>query len=82
MINMNDYLLRIKKIIIANIEDGDFGLYFSSDESTHHTFELLFYDGIRLVKICRHWSYFEVFGLTEAEQANLKEFYENIGGAI
>lgn len=82
MINMDNYLLRIKKIILENIEDGNCGLYFSSNELTNDTFELLFYDGTRTVKICRYWSYFEVFGLTEAEQANLKEFYENIGGAI
>ena len=31
-----------------------------------------------MINICYSWSYFEVFGLTECEFAELEEYYEKI----
>lgn len=78
---MIDYLLRMKKIIINNITDGDCGIFFTASQ-IGDTKELLYHDGVRTIMICRHWAYFEVLGCTEAEKADLVAFYKNIGGIV
>jgi len=67
-------LNKIKEIIKANINNARFGIYFTRNYvgDTMHT---LYEDGEVQVDICYDYEYFEVFGLTDAEQEIINQFY-------
>lgn len=70
-------LEKAKKIIKDNFEDGSCGIYntgnFAGDrmETLYETDELE-------ILICPFWAYFEVFGLTDEEFKDLKDFYRSL----
>lgn len=68
---------RVKSIIRHNYSEGDCGLFFIPNR-TSDPMEKLF-DGYGVtVLICRHWSYFEVFGLKAEEEKELTEYYNSL----
>ena len=67
----------VKSIIKHNYSEGDCGLFFTPNFAGDYM-ERLYDGGGVIVKICRHWSYFEVFGLTASEEEELKEYYYSL----
>ena len=66
-----------KKVIEENFDDGDCGLY-DSRNIVGDEMETLYSDPALTIDICYGWGYFEVFGLSDEEFSELKEFYNNI----
>jgi len=69
----------VKSIIKHNYSEGDCGLFFTPNIAGDYMERLYDGDGV-IVKICRHWSYFEVFGLTADEENELKKYYHSLTG--
>lgn len=67
----------VKNIIKENIEDATCGIYFTRNLVGDRMATLLNGDQIK-IDICYEHQYFEVFGLTDREQKEIKEFYYNI----
>ena len=65
---------RAKKIISDNYRDAGCGI-FDCPNFVGDTMETIYDEDGLQVDICYHWAYFEVFGLTEKEFADLKKFY-------
>ena len=70
---------RVKRIIRHNYSEGDCGLYFTPNRSGDYMEKLYDREGVTVL-ICRHWSYFEVFGLTSSEEVDLKKYYNSLTG--
>ena len=77
---MNEYKLEIAKgIITDHLEDGRCGI-FNSRNWVGDTMSTI-YDNEELgltVDLCYNYGYFEVFGLSEEEFADLKKYYDFI----
>lgn len=71
---------RVKSIIRHDYSEGDCGLFFTPNRVGDPMEKL--YEGRNgvTILICRHWSYFEVFGLTADEKEELKKYYDSLTG--
>ena len=71
-------LEKAKEIITKNFSEGDCGIYDSrnvvGDRMTN-----IYTDGDLTIDICYHWNYFEVFGLSDEEFAELARYYSKLG---
>lgn len=68
-----------KKIIKENFKDGDCGLFDTRNLVGDPMITIYSQDGLT-IDICYSWSYFEVFGLTDAEFEKLGDYYEKLRG--
>lgn len=66
-----------KQIIKENIADGKHGI-FDTRNLIGDRMTCLYRGNELQVDICYGWKYFEVFGLTEVEFAELEEYYEEL----
>ena len=65
---------KVKEVIKNNIEDASYGI-FDCRNIVGDPMETIYdEDGVR-IDICRNWEYFEVFGLTDEEFAEVEYFY-------
>lgn len=70
-------LEKAKEVIKENFSDADCGLFFTNN-SVGDTMFTIYEDDEIIIDICYSWSYFEVFGLTEEEEEELKNYYEEL----
>ena len=66
-----------KQIINENYESAEHGLFNSRNLVGDHMENLYHKDGL-IIDICYYWSYFEVFGLSKDEFAELFKFYHSL----
>ena len=74
---MENRLQAVKSLIREYINGGNCtcGLFFTRN-LVNDTMETIYEkDGI-IVDVCYFWDYFEIFGLTEDEQAELTRYYD------
>ena len=74
---MNKAVEKVKEVIKNNIEDAPYGI-FDCCNIVGDPMETIYDDGGVRVDLCRNWEYFEVFGLTNEEFAEVKSFYEGL----
>lgn len=74
-----DKLKVAKKVIKENIKYGYCGLFNTRNDCGDAMTTLYEEDGLT-IDICYFYSYFEVFGLTDAEFQSLDVYYHKIGG--
>ena len=67
----------VKKVIADNYEDARCGLFFTRNWVGDPMETIWEKDGVTIDE-CYHYSYFEVFGLTDEEEVELKKFYEEM----
>lgn len=68
---------KVKEVIKNNIEDASYGI-FNCHNIVCDPMETIYdEDGVK-IDICRNWEYFEVFGLTNEEFAEIEFFYEDL----
>jgi hypothetical protein len=68
---------KVKEVIKNNIEDALYGI-FDCRNIVGDPMETIYdEDGIR-IDLCRNWGYFEVFGLTNEEFAEVESFYGDL----
>lgn len=72
-------LEKAKAIIKKNWENADCGI-FDCHNWTGDPMENLYEDDELRIDICWHYSYFEVFGLSEDEFEELEEYYHELRG--
>ena len=70
---------KVKEVIKNNIEDALYGI-FDCRNSVGDQMETIYDESGVRIEICRDWGYFEVFGLTDEEFAEVEYFY-NFEGA-
>lgn len=70
-----DELAEVKSVIAQNYDCADCGIFFTGNV-VGDEMETIFDGEFFTVDICYGWSYFEVFGCDEDEEAELKEFYD------
>ncbi len=70
-------LSKAKEIIKKNYEDGGFGI-FNSRNILGDEMVTVYEDENLTIDICYEHSYFEVFGLTDSEFEELKEYYYSL----
>ncbi len=68
---------RAKAVIAFHIRDGNCGL-FSTRNTVGDTVTTIYEDDGISIDLCSHWSYFEVFGLTDKEFEELDKFYDAV----
>ncbi len=68
---------RVKEVIKNNIEDAMYGI-FDCRNSVGDPMETIYDENGVGVDICRNWKYFEVFGLTNKEFAEVEYFYKDL----
>lgn len=68
-----------KKIIKENYHHGDCGIFDVRGWAGDKMDTLYSNEGLQ-IDICYHYSYFEVFGLTEGEFSQLENFYYSLSG--
>ena len=66
-----------KRIIKKHFCDADCGI-FNCRNSVGDHMTTIYNDGELLIDICYHWSYFEVFGLSDADFIELEKFYDEV----
>ena len=64
-----------KRIITENFKDGECGIYNCSNLFGDPMATLYDKDNLTIL-ICYNYSYFEVFGLSDADFSELKKFYQ------
>lgn len=69
--NKYNKLEKAKEIIKKNFRYGDCGLFKYRGDPMHNIYNA---DGLK-IDICFCYSYFEVFGLTDEEFKELKDYY-------
>ena len=74
---MNKAVEKVKEVIKNNIEDASYGIFDCCNIVGDPT-ETIYDDGEVRIDLCRNWEYFEVFGLTNEEFAEVKSFYEGL----
>lgn len=74
---MNTKVEKVKAVIAKNIEDALCGI-FDCCNLVGDPMETLYKDDAVQVDICYGWGYFEVFGLTDKEFAEVKSFYVHL----
>ena len=72
-------LERAKEIIKDNIEDASLGLFDCGNLVGDWVVDLNDDDDFK-IKICYDYEYFEVFGLSDSEFEELKEYYDELIG--
>lgn len=70
-------LEKAKEVIKKYFVQGDCGLY-NCGNYAGDPMSTIYEDDNITIKICYCWSYFEVFGLSQKEFSELKEFYERL----
>lgn len=68
---------KAKEIIKANFEYGNCGLFNIRNLVGDPMDTIYVGEGLQ-IDICYGWSYFEVFGLTDDEFKELREWYKNL----
>lgn len=68
---------KVKEIIKNNIEDALWGI-FDCRNTVGDPNETIYDEGGVRIDICRGWAYFEVFGLTNEEFAEVESFYKDL----
>lgn len=71
-------LEKAKEIIKENYEDGNCGIFSTRNWCGDPMATIFDEDGLT-IDICYHYSYFEVFGLSDAEFKELEKYYEKLG---
>lgn len=72
-------LKKIKQIIKENIEDYNCGIY--NTRNIVGDFMINLYEGKYFtLDACYHWPYYELFGTTDEEFKEIKEYYNSIKG--
>lgn len=74
---MINKLEKAKEIIKENYEDYDCGIYNTRNLVGDDVGTLYNEDGLR-IDACWNYSYFEVFGLSDEEFEELKEYYKSL----
>ena len=74
---MSNKLDIAKKIIKENFKSADCGIFNCRNWAGDPMETIYTSDGLT-IDICYYYSYFEVFGLSEEEFNELKEYYEGI----
>lgn len=69
-----DLVEKVKDIIEANYCDAQYGI-FASHNTIGDEMETIYEDEEVLIDICYDWGYFEIFGLTDDEFAEVEEYY-------
>lgn len=70
-------LEKAKEIIKANYEDADCGI-FNSRNTIGDTMNTIYQGEGLTIDICYGYAYFEVFGLSSAEYAELEDYYYSL----
>lgn len=73
----NEVVENVKKVIKDNYDDADCGIFFTRN-LVGDLMGNIYKNGDVEIDICYHWSYFEVFGLTEDEEEVIEEYYEEL----
>lgn len=68
---------KVKEVIKNNIEDALYGIFDCRNVVGDPMETIYDEDGVK-IDICRNWEYFEVFGLTNEEFAEIESFYEDL----
>lgn len=68
---------KVKEVIKNNIEDALYGI-FDCRNIVGDPMETIYDEGVVRIDICRNWEYFEVFGLTNKEFAEIESFYKDL----
>ena len=68
---------KVKEVIKNNIEDALYGIFDYRNVVGDPMETIYDEDGI-IIDLCRDWGYFEVFGLTDEEFAEVEYFYEDL----
>ena len=74
---MNKAVEKVKEVIENNIEDALCGI-FDCRNIVGDPMETIYDDGEVRIDLCRNWEYFEVFGLTNEEFAEIESFYKDL----
>ena len=64
-----------KRIIKEHLCDADCGIFNCRNNAGDHMTNI-YDDGELLIDVCYYWSYFEVFGLSDADFIELEKFYD------
>lgn len=70
-------LEKAKQIIKENFEEGDCGLFNTHNLAGDIMSTIYKEDGLQ-IELCYHWSYFEVFGLSDSEFDELLAYYNHL----
>ena len=73
-----DNLAQAKLIIEQYYSQADCGIFFSRNLVGDYM-TTIYEDDDLTIDICYFYMYFEVFGLTEAEEIELEEYYDSLG---
>lgn len=68
----------IAKIIKNNFNIAPFGCFFSRNVIDDEMETIYIKSGQYTIDICRGYGYFEIFGLTDAEQIAIKKYYKKL----
>lgn len=68
---------KVKEVIENNIEDALYGIFDCCNIVGDPMETIYDEDGVR-IDLCRNWGYFEVFGLTNEEFAEVESFYGDL----
>lgn len=68
---------KVKAVIADNIEDALYGI-FDCRNIVGDPMETIYDENGVRIELCRNWGYFEVFGLTDEEFAEVESFYEDL----
>ena len=66
-----------KRIIKEHLSDADCGI-FNCRNNVGDNMTNIYDDGELFIDICYYWSYFEVFGLSDADFIELEKFYDEV----
>lgn len=78
---MNNKLEIAKKIIKENYKNANCGIFDCRNLIGDSMTTIYDEDGLQ-IDICYHWSYFEVFGLTDNEFTELESYYEELANEV
>ena len=78
---MNDKLEIAKKVIKENYAYADGGIFDCENHFGDPMYRIYDQDGLQ-IDICYRYEYFEVFGLTNNEFAELESYYEQLGNEV
>ena len=78
---MNNKLEIAKKIIKENYKNANCGIFDCRNLVGDSMTTIYDEDGLQ-IDICYHWSYFEVFGLTDNEFTELESYYEELANEV
>ena len=74
---MTNDMEKVKAVISNNIEDALYRI-FDCCNICGDPMETIYDEGGIRIDLCRNWRYFEVFGLTNEEFAEVESFYEDL----